>query len=58
MTQGMQDGSLDLGKMMGSLQKMVGQLEQTSDAPPELRQMTGNLNQMINTAKDQVEKHA
>ena len=58
MTQGMQNGSLDLGKMMGSLQKMVGQLEQTSDAPPELRQMTGNLNQIINTAKDQVEKHA
>lgn len=58
MTQGMQNGNLDLGKMMGSLQKMVGQLEHTSDAPPELRQMTGNLNQMINTAKNQVEKHA
>jgi len=29
MTQGMQNGNLDLGKMMGSLQKMVGQFEQT-----------------------------
>lgn len=58
MTSGMQDGSLDLGKLMGSLQKMVGKLEDTEGAPPELKQMTGNLNQMINTAKKQVDKHA
>jgi Ca2+-binding EF-hand superfamily protein len=54
MTSGMQDGSLDLGKLMGSLQKMVGKLQDTEDAPPEIRAMTGNLNQMLDTAKQQI----
>jgi hypothetical protein len=50
----MQDGSLDLGKLMGSLQKMVGKLQDTDDAPPEIKAMTGNLNQMLDTAKQQI----
>ena len=54
MTSGMQDGSLDLGKLMGSLQKMVGKLQDTDDAPPEIKAMTGNLNQMLDTAKQQI----
>ena len=54
MTSGKQDGSLDLGKLMGSLQKMVGKLQDTEDAPPEIRAMTGNLNQMLDTAKQQI----
>ena len=54
MTSGMQDGSLDLGKLMGSLQKMVGKLQDTEDAPPEIRALTGNLNQMLDTAKQQI----
>ena len=55
MTSGMQDGSLDLGKLMGSLQKMVGKLQDTEDAPPEIKAMTGNLNQMLDTAKQQID---
>jgi len=55
MTSGMQDGSLDLGKLMGSLQKMVGKLQDTADAPPEIKAMTGNLNQMLDTAKQQID---
>ena len=54
MTSGMQDGSLDLSKLMGSLQKMVGKLQDTDDAPPEIKAMTGNLNQMLDTAKQQI----
>lgn len=54
MTGGMQDGSLDLGKMMGSLQKMVGKLQDTEGAPPELKAMTGNLTQLLDNAKSQV----
>ena len=56
MTSGMQDGSLDLGKLMGSLQKMVGKLSDTDDAPPEIKAMTGNLTQMLDTAKQQIDK--
>jgi len=55
MTSGMQDGSLDLSKLMGSLQKMVGKLQDTEDAPPEIKAMTGNLNQMLDTAKQQID---
>ena len=57
MTSGMQEGSLDLGKLMGSLQKMVGKLQDTEDTPPELKAMTGNLNKMLDTAKKQVEEN-
>ena len=55
MTSGMQVGSLDLSKLMGSLQKMVGKLQDTEDAPPEIKAMTGNLNQMLDTAKQQID---
>ena len=54
MSSGMQDGSLDLGKLMGSLQGMVGKLQQNPDMPSELKAMTGNLSNIIGTAQQQV----
>lgn len=54
MSSGMQDGSLDLGKLMGSLQGMVGQLQENPDMPPELKNMTGNLSNIIGSAQEQV----
>ena len=56
MTSGMQDGSLDLGKLMGSLQKMVTNLQDSDDVPPEIKNITGNLNQIIDTTMKNVNK--
>jgi len=35
---------------------MVGKLSDTDDAPPEIKAMTGNLTQMLDTAKQQIDK--
>ena len=50
MTQGMENGSLDLGQMMGSIQNMVGSLSDNNDVPPEIQQMTSSLTQMVESA--------
>lgn len=54
MTTGMQNGDLDIGKMLGSLQKMTQKLGDMDGAPPEIQAMTGNLNQMINNVSQKV----
>lgn len=46
MTSGMENGNLDLGKLMGSLQNMMGNIDNNS-LPPELSQMTTNLQNMM-----------
>jgi len=54
MTSGMQNGDLDINKMLGSLQKMTQKLGDMDGAPPEIQAMTGNLNQMINNVSQKV----
>jgi hypothetical protein len=54
MTSGMQNGDLDISKMLGSLQKMTQKLGDMDGAPPEIQAMTGNLNQMINNVSQKV----
>ena len=54
MTTGMQNGDLDISKMLGSLQKMTQKLGDMDGAPPEIQAMTGNLNDMINNVSQKV----
>ena len=47
MTTKMEDGSLDMGKMIGAVQGMIGQAGGAKGVPPELTQMTQHLGQML-----------
>ena len=48
MTSGLQNGDLDLGKLVGTVNNMVGTLvNESSGAPPEIGAMMGNLNNMM-----------
>ena len=55
MTQGMQDGSLDLGGLMGSIQGMVGNLREQEGVPPEVQHMTQGLSQALSQVQSQIE---
>ena len=47
MTQGMENGNLDIGNLMGSIQGMIGELHESGDVPPEMQVMTNSLSQMM-----------
>ena len=58
MTQGMENGNLDLGKLMGSVQSMVSQVTQENDnVPNELATMTQNLGNMVSSLSKQQSKN-
>ena len=47
----MSTGNLDIGKMFGAVQKMVGTLTKDSQGDPQLQQMMGMMNMMGSTFK-------
>ena len=48
MTSGLQNGELDLGKLVGTVNNMVGTLmNESNGVPPEMGAMMGNLNNMM-----------
>jgi hypothetical protein len=58
MTQGMENGNLDLGKLMGSVQNMVSQVTQENgNVPNELATMTQNLGNMVSSLSKQQSKN-
>jgi len=57
MTKGMESGDLDLSKLMGSIQGMVcnmGGEGKDANIPPEVKNMTDNLNNMIRSVSSNV----
>ena len=51
MTTRMEDGSLDMGKMVGAVQGMIGAVGSRDGVPPELAQMTQQLGQMLSSVQ-------
>ena len=47
MTVKMEDGSLDMAKMISAVQGMMGDLGQQEGVPPEIAQMTSQLGQLL-----------
>lgn len=47
MTTKMEDGTLDMGKMVTAVQGMIGQSSGANNLPPEITQMTQQLGQML-----------
>lgn len=58
MNSGINDGSMNMGKLLGSVNKMVASLGAMAgnDMPPEMSQMTNMFNTMINSFPDSDEK--
>lgn len=55
MTSGMKDGQLDLGKMLGTVQGMVGKINDSGDMPDGLKEMTNSLSTMLDSIAQQSE---
>ena len=51
MSSKMEDGKLDLGSMMNSVQNLVGSLSENQEVPSEIKNMTDNLTKMVSNLK-------